>query len=187
MLLTRTMLRHHVPGGEGTGVHYDQLFLRQASAYFLTAWVPIGDIAYNGGGLIYLERSVELGKAIEADFSRRAEADGMTKEEQISAFNRNMTATGILSNHPAAFEEEHARIAEEIGMGGRDYEWLIANYEAGDVVFHHPCRIHASCANEDPGGRIRLSTDLRFYSKKDFDEGRADERWMKLWTPGDGL
>jgi len=42
VLLRRTMLRHNVPGGLSTAVHYDKLFLRGGEAYFLTAWVPIG-------------------------------------------------------------------------------------------------------------------------------------------------
>lgn len=42
VLLKRTMLRHNVPGGSSTAVHYDKLFLRGGEAYFLTAWVPIG-------------------------------------------------------------------------------------------------------------------------------------------------
>lgn len=42
ILLRRTMLRHNIPGGLSTGVHYDKLFLRDGGAYFLTAWVPIG-------------------------------------------------------------------------------------------------------------------------------------------------
>ena len=42
VLLRRTMLRHNIPGGLSTGVHYDKLFLRGGGAYFLTAWVPIG-------------------------------------------------------------------------------------------------------------------------------------------------
>lgn len=42
VLLKRTMLRHNVPGGLSTGVHYDKLFLRGGEAFFLTAWVPIG-------------------------------------------------------------------------------------------------------------------------------------------------
>ena len=76
ILLQRTMLRHNIPGGLSTGIHYDKLFLRDGGAYFLTAWVPIGeslpsspfnlprssaevtlflgDISVNGGGLIYL-------------------------------------------------------------------------------------------------------------------------------------
>lgn len=42
VLLRRTMLRHNIPGGLSTGIHYDKLFLRDGGAYFLTAWVPIG-------------------------------------------------------------------------------------------------------------------------------------------------
>ena len=188
VLLQRTMLRHNVPGGDSTGVHYDKLFLRGGDAFFLTAWVPIGDISCTGGGLIYLEDSVRLGQAIEDDFNQRAK--DFNPEERISAFNRNMTDIGILSDHPMMFEEEHRQIAHKAGMSGRTYRWLIADYEAGDVVFHHPCSIHASCDNEDPHDKIRLSTDLRFYDKKCFEDGaevKADKRWMKLWEPGDGL
>ena len=185
VLLDRTMLRHNVPGGFSTGVHYDKLFLRGGDAFFLTAWVPIGDTAYNGGGLIYLEDSAQLGQAIEDDFNDRAK--DFTMEEKISAFNQNMTATGILSDHPEIFHRDHKAIAEKIGRESKGYRWLTANYEAGDVVFHHPCSIHASGRNEDVQNRIRLSTDLRFYNKKDYDEGNADERWMVIWRPGDGL
>ena len=185
VLLERTMLRHNVPHGAATGVHYDKLFLRGGDAYFLTAWVPIGDIAPNGGGLIYLENSAALGQAIEDDFMRR-NAD-MTQEQRVSAFNALMTSTGVLCGDPITFQEKHEHIAEAAGMGGRPYRWLVNNYEAGDVVFHQPCSIHGSTTNEDAGGRIRLSSDLRFYDKKAYDEGKADERWMKLWTPGDGL
>jgi phytanoyl-CoA hydroxylase len=185
VLLQRTMLRHNVPGGESTGVHYDRLFLRAGDAFFLTAWVPIGDILPSGGGLIYLDDGRRLGEAIEDDFTERAK--DFTPEEKISAFNRNMTDIGILSNHPTQFQEEHHHIAVKANQANREYKWLVANYEAGDIVFHHPCSVHASCSNEDPEGRIRLSTDLRFYSKADYDQGTADTRWMKLWWPGDGL
>jgi hypothetical protein len=64
------------------------------------------------------------------------------------------------------------------------HKWLVTNYEAGDVVFHDPYSIHASGRNEDPTGRIRLSTDLRFYEK---DDPGIDKRWFKIWAPGDGL
>ncbi|KAL9109137.1 MAG: hypothetical protein Q9227_006228 [Pyrenula ochraceoflavens] len=185
ILLDRTLLRHNVPHGRSTGVHYDKLFLRGGDAYFLTAWVPIGDIKFNGGGLIYLENSAGFGEAIENDFTRRAAE--MTPEERVSAFNANMNSNGILSENPNIFERDHDHIAKASAKMGNGYKWLIANYKAGDVVFHHPCTIHTSCSNEDTEGRIRLSTDLRFYDKKDFDDGKADNRWMKIWTPGDGL
>ncbi len=42
ILLRRTMIRHSVPGGVSTGIHYDKIFLRDGDSFFLTAWVPIG-------------------------------------------------------------------------------------------------------------------------------------------------
>ena len=182
VLLQRTMLRHNVPGGKGTGVHYDKLFLRGGDAFFLTAWVPIGDVRHDGGGLVYLENSVNVGDAIENDFNERAK--DFTLGEKISAFNRNMTDTGILNDNPPDFESMYAGL---VGRHEKEWKWLVADYEAGDVVFHHPTMVHGSVSNMDPDGKIRLSTDLRFYDKKDFDAGHADDRWMKYWTMGDGL
>ncbi|KIW64175.1 hypothetical protein PV04_09128 [Phialophora macrospora] len=180
VLVKRTMLRHNIPGGQSTGVHYDKLFLRGGDAFFLTAWVPIGDISPQGGGLVYLEESTGLGKAIEDDFYARAKE--FTLEEKISAFNCNMTATGVLSMDPMVFQQDNEHLSKKT-----NFRWLVADYEAGDVVFHLPFTIHTAAANDDPGGRIRLSTDLRFYDKKDVDAGATDERWNKYWTPGDGL
>ena len=185
VMLRRTLLRHSVPGGDSTGIHYDRLFLRGGSAYFLTAWVPIGDTTSRGGGLYYLADSARLGQAMEDDFSERAK--DLTPEEKVSAFNRNMATTGYLADHPDEFVEEHRRVAEQEGTASKGYKWLIANFEAGDVVFHHPCTIHGSFGNDDPEGRIRLSTDLRFYDKKEFDRGLADNRWMNTWEAGDRL
>ncbi|KAJ6447022.1 phytanoyl-CoA dioxygenase [Purpureocillium lavendulum] len=175
VLLRRTMLRHNVPGGLSTAVHYDKLFLRGGDAYFLTAWVPIGDISQTGGGLMYLSDSTPLGRSIEDDFTQRAAQ--MTHEERISAFNVNMEKYGQLSQNAAEFRDAHR------GGQGALRRWLVADYEAGDVVFHDPYMIHTSTRNEDEARRIRLSTDLRFYR-----EGSdLDKRWMKFWTPGDGL
>ncbi len=133
-----------------------------------------GDISPTGGGLIYLSDSASLGREIEDDFTQRAQT--MTREERISAFNVNMTKFGTLSGNAADFQEKHQK-----SDGQR--AWLVAGYEAGDVVFHDPYMIHTSTLNEDPEGKIRLSTDLRFYR-----EGSdLDQRWMRFWTPGDGL
>ena len=172
VMVKRTLLRHNVPHGLSTGIHYDKLFLRAGEAEFLTGWVPIGDCSAGGGGLMYLENSTELGKRIESDFWKRAES--FTPEEKINAFNVNMMRDGQLSHD-----------AEHFGRTVADgkMRWLTANFEAGDVVFHNPYMIHGASKNEDPRGSIRLSTDLRFY-----EEGAAlDKRWMQIWTPDDGL
>ncbi|KAM3417893.1 hypothetical protein BST61_g6113 [Cercospora zeina] len=86
-------------------------------------------------------------------------------------------------------EIEEGEYGIGIGGGGGDGEkkarkWIMAKYEAGDVVFHNPYMIHGAIKNDDPNGRIRLSTDLRFY-----EEGSdLDTRWMRgVWRPDDGL
>lgn len=56
--LRRTLLRNNIPGSKPIGVHYDQIFLRHGDPTSVTAWVPMGDIKLNGGGLIYLENGM---------------------------------------------------------------------------------------------------------------------------------
>ncbi|KIW98103.1 uncharacterized protein Z519_01687 [Cladophialophora bantiana CBS 173.52] len=129
------------------GVHYDKLFLRGGDAFFLTAWVPLGDVTATGGGLVYLEDSTSLTKAIEDDFG-----------------------------------QDHEHLAKKT-----KFNWFVADFEAGDVVFRLPYTIHTAAANNDPHGRIRLSTDLRFYDKKDVEASATHERWNKFWTPDDGI
>ncbi|KAF2171126.1 hypothetical protein M409DRAFT_19097 [Zasmidium cellare ATCC 36951] len=180
ILIKRTLLRHNVPQGFSTGIHYDKIFLRAGEADFLTAWVPIGDCKAEGGGLMYLENSTDVGKAMEEDFNSRAKE--LSPEERINGFNVNMARDGQLS-HDAV--ELTSAIQEGVHGGERmKRRWLVGDYEAGDVVFHNPYMIHGAVKNEDPNGRIRLSTDLRFY-----EEGsELDERWMRdVWRPGDGL
>jgi phytanoyl-CoA hydroxylase len=158
--------------GTATKVHFDQCFLRGAPATSLTAWVPIGDIPPESGGLLYLENSVPLGQAFEEEFTKNNAS--LSDAERLSAFNVNMMDRGNLSRDAGEF-------AREKGQGRR---WLVADYEAGDVVFHHPCMIHASGVNRDPKGRIRLATDLRFADRA----APYDERWAyKYFEPGDGL
>lgn len=99
--LPRSLLRCAVPGGETTPVHYDQIFLRAGPPTSVTAWVPIGDVELEGGGLIYLDRSGEVGRQYEMDFSK-ANA-GLSDEERISAFNKNMSAGGWLDRNASQF------------------------------------------------------------------------------------
>lgn len=152
---------------------------------------------------MYMENSTDVGKAMEADFMKRAEH--LSPEERINGFNVNMAKDGQLSHNAV-------ELTKDIMTGRWDdtsrivkpRRWLVGNYvsrrallscmmltgfpspfqEAGDVVFHNPYMIHGAIKNEDPLGRIRLSTDLRFYK-----EGSdLDQRWMRdTWRPDDGL
>ena len=133
---------------------------------------------------MYLEHSDDIGREMEADFMARA-AD-FTPEERINGFNKNMARDGQLSHNVKDMSDslfagtfEGTKVTK-----GQKRRWLIGNFEAGDVVFHNPYLIHGAVKNEDPQGRIRLSTDLRFY-----EEGASlDKRWMQqVWRSDDGL
>lgn len=123
--LTRTLLRNNMPGNKAVGVHYDQIFLRHGDDRALTAWVPIGDVKIDGGGLIYLEKGHDIGAEIERDFAERARAAGFSDEERKHAYNKNMMGGGLLTEEPLAFAREHGR------------RWLLTEYEAGDVILHN--------------------------------------------------
>ena len=185
----RTLLRNNIPGNKAIGVHYDQIFLRHGEPTSVTAWVPIGDVKLDGGGLIYLEKGHLLGAEQEEKFTSEAKSSGLTEEEAKNAFNQNMMSTGLLSEGPKEFAERF------------DRRWLVTEYEAGDVVLHNPFAIHASTLNYSRNNVIRLATDLRFVdSSRPWDtvssatlgwkRQSADEefqRWSKQYTLGDGV
>ena len=125
----------------------------------------MGDIKLDGGGLIYLENGHTLGAEQEVAFTEKAKASGLTEEEARNAFNQNMMSTGLLSEGPKEFAETFNK------------KWLVAAYEAGDVVLHNSFAIHASTINKDPRNVIRLATDLRFVdSSKPWDTVSAERR-----------
>jgi ectoine hydroxylase-related dioxygenase (phytanoyl-CoA dioxygenase family) len=152
-----------------TPAHYDLVYLRGGTSHLVTAWIPIGDIPVEMGGLTYLEGSHRIGRDMEAEF-QRSSAD-LTPEERVSAFNRHMTAGGWVS-------KDLPDMAERF-----DTRWLVADYEAGDVMLHSPFMIHASTTNQDDGRRLRLSTDIRFQKVDD----EIDARWNNHWSLDDML
>jgi ectoine hydroxylase-related dioxygenase (phytanoyl-CoA dioxygenase family) len=154
---------------EDTGAHYDFTYLRCGTDKFLTCWIPLGDTSIEMGGLIYLNNSTEIGKRIEQKFNDSL----LDFPPRIRQAIRGKGMGGI------------GWIGQNLGETARLYhqQWLAADYEAGDVVFHNPYIIHASSSNEDLANRIRLSTDIR-YRRVD---SNADPRWGQVWRPNDGL
>jgi ectoine hydroxylase-related dioxygenase (phytanoyl-CoA dioxygenase family) len=152
-----------------TPAHYDLIYLRGGSSRVVTVWIPIGDVPVEMGGVCYLEGSHALGRQMEAEFTRNAL--DLTPEERISAYNKKMTEGGWVSKDlPDMAERFNTR-------------WLVADYEAGDVMIHSPFMIHASTTNVDPKNRIRLSTDIRFQNVDD----EIDIRWNNHWSLNDML
>jgi len=166
----RKIIRHTRPQDPNcTGAHYDLIYLRAGTDRVCTSWIPIGDIPVELGGLVYLEGSDALGRRMEAEYSRQA-AD-LSPAERISAYNRHMAAGGwVTKNLPD--------LAKRL-----DTRWLLADYETGDMVVHSPYMIHAATMNVDPGGRMRLSTDIRYQRVQD----EIDTRWQNHWSLDDML
>lgn len=169
-LHTRKIMRFTHPGeSHCTGGHYDLIYLRAGTDRLCTSWIPLGDVPVEMGGLIYLEHSDAVGRQMEAEFSVKNAS--LPPEERISAYNRNMREAGWIST-------------DLVNMAQRfKSRWLIADYEAGDMVIHSPYMIHAATQNRDPLNRMRLSTDIRFQRAAD----SVDPRWANHWLPDDNL
>jgi Phytanoyl-CoA dioxygenase (PhyH) len=166
----RKLIRFTSPNTNvATPAHYDLVYLRGGTSNIVTVWIPIGDISVADGGLVYLKNSHALGVQMENEF-RRKSVD-LSPEEQINAYNRNMTEGGWVSNNLPEMAEKF------------DTQWLAADYQAGDVVLHSPFMIHASTNNANPRGRLRLSTDIRFQNVDD----EIDARWSNHWSLDDML
>lgn len=166
----RKIMRFTQPGTDvATPAHYDLVYLRGGTSRVVTAWIPIGDISVDMGGLVYLEGSHAIGLKMEEEF-RRQNAE-LSPEEAISAYNRNMTEGGWVS-------KDLPDMAERF-----DTRWLVADYEAGDVMLHSPFMIHASTTNQSQENRIRLSTDIRYQNVDD----EVDARWNNHWSLNDML
>jgi len=166
----RKIIRFTHPGSDQcTGGHYDLIYLRAGTDTFSTSWIPLGDIPVEMGGVIYLEHSDAVGRQMEAEFSVKNAT--LPPEERISAYNRNMREGGWVSTNLVAMADRF------------NSRWLIADYEAGDMVIHSPYMIHAATGNRDPLNRMRLSTDIRYQRVVD----PIDRRWAKDWVPDDNL
>jgi hypothetical protein len=166
----RKILRHTRPGeGRATPAHYDLVYLRGGTERIVTSWIPIGDTPTEMGGLCYLEGSHALGRQLEREF--QAASTDLKPEERIGAYNKHMKAGGWISDNLPEMADQFER------------RWLIADYEAGDIMLHSPFMVHAATANDSSENRIRLSTDIRYQNVRD----EIDARWGNHWSLDDML
>jgi ectoine hydroxylase-related dioxygenase (phytanoyl-CoA dioxygenase family) len=165
----RKIIRYTTPGGgRATGAHYDLIYLRSGTDRVCSSWIPLGDTPIEMGGLAYLEGSDALGRKMEAEFSERNKE--LSRAEQINAYNKNMGQGWLTKDLPTLAEKADGR-------------WLVADYEAGDMVIHSAYTIHAATDNTDAQGRMRLSTDIRYQNVRD----EIDARWENHWALDDML
>jgi ectoine hydroxylase-related dioxygenase (phytanoyl-CoA dioxygenase family) len=166
----RKLLRHTHPGERrATPAHYDLVYLRGGTDRIVTSWIPIGDTPTEMGGLCYLEGSHALGRRLEAEFN--AASGDLAAADRVSAYNKHMKAGGWISDNLPEMAEQF------------DSRWLVADYEAGDVMLHSPFMVHAATSNDGKAKRIRLSTDIRYQNVRD----EIDARWGNHWSLDDML
>lgn len=141
--------------GHGTRPHCDVVYMGRGTHELYTAWIPYGDVSFEVGGLMILEKShlqaARIQKYLKSDVDTYCE----------NAPDRHgWKFGGALSTNPASLREK---------FGGR---WLSAEFRMGDLLTFRIDTIHASLDNHT--NRIRLSTDTRYQLASE----PVDERWV---------
>lgn len=147
--LPRAILRHF-PGGtaRSSRAHTDHDYMDRGSGRVLTTWIPAGDCAVRGGGLVYLEDSGSIG---------RAELD------ELRAVTDRPGDTRPISH-------DLGLVARRLGR-----RWLCTDYRAGDVAVHTPWVVHA--ALDTATRTARVSVDVRFARRDAAPDERWDRPW----------
>lgn len=156
-----TWLRTIAPG-RGTLPHCDIVYMGRGTKALYTAWVPLGDITYDIGGLMILEKS-----HLQADKLRRyLESDVDTQCSNLPADDPKAKRLdgwakgGALTQNPVTLRNR---------LGGR---WLSSEFRAGDALIFPMNTVHASLDNQSPC--FRISSDSRYQLASE----PADERWI---------
>jgi len=152
-----------VPGGaSGVFPHCDTVYMSRGSKNVFTAWVPIGDVSIDLGGLIILEGSHLRPETLGGYYEKDVDAYCLDSDDaaHIESGNLQNLWDGRLSENPVKLRRE---------LGGR---WLTADYRAGDLLTFTMRTVHASLDNHSD--RWRLSSDSRYQPADEPHDGR----WM---------
>lgn len=149
--------------GFGTKPHCDVVYMGRGTRDRLyTAWVPMGDVPVEVGGLMILEGSHKQKDRLRSylDLDVDAYCTNGRHAEQIESGDKLWEKDGALSKNPVSLREK---------LGGR---WLTTSFRAGDLLTFPMNTVHASLDN--PSEFIRLSSDSRYQPVSE----PADERWV---------
>jgi len=166
-----TWFRAVPAGGRGTTPHCDVVYMSRGTHNLYTAWVPIGDVPLQVGGLMILENSHCQQERLSAYLSRDVD-DYCTNRPDAADIEAGQKLwqdwDGRLSSNPVTLREK---------LGGR---WLTTGFEAGDVLTFGISTVHASLDNRSD--RFRLSSDSRYQLALE----PADARWIGERPVGHG-
>jgi len=160
-----------VSPGTGTPPHCDHVYMGRGTDTLYTAWVPLGDVSLEMGGLMVLENSHKIERL--RDNYCRKDVDSFCTNRRDDDYadmggGGNIRSGGWLSNKPAKLRER---------LGGR---WLTNEFRAGDLLTFSTFLVHASLDNQT--NHIRLSSDSRYQRASE----PADERWIGVEPIGHG-
>ena len=158
-----TWLRCISPG-LGTPSHCDIVYMGRGTRRLYTAWVPLGDIDFQMGGLMVLENSHKNAR-LQATYGQR-DVDSYCSNRADDPARTASGLNGWLSEDPNQIRR---------ALGGR---WLTAEYKAGDVVIFCMDLVHGGMDNRTD--RLRMSSDSRYQLASE----PADERWIGENPPG---
>jgi ectoine hydroxylase-related dioxygenase (phytanoyl-CoA dioxygenase family) len=148
-LLPRQIMRHFWSGTRrASRAHTDYDYMALGTDQVVTTWIPVGDCPLETGGLIYLDRSWELG------------------QDELS---RLRTVTDRADDRRPISHD----LAWTVRETGR--RWLWADYHTGDLTVHSPHIVHASLDTMTTA--MRLSVDLRFQRRGDLVDRRWSSPW----------
>ncbi len=158
-----TWLRCLSPG-PGTPSHCDIVYMGRGTRKLYTAWVPLGDVGFEMGGLMVLEGS-HKNERLHATYGQR-DVDTYCSNRSHDQARTSTGQNGWLSEDPNRIRQS---------LGGR---WLTAEYKAGDVVIFCMDLVHGGIDNRSD--RLRISSDSRYQLASE----PADERWIGENPPG---
>ncbi len=153
-----------VSHGLGTPSHCDVVYMGRGTHHLYTAWVPLGDVSYDLGGLMVLEGS-HKNERLRQTYGKR-DVDSFCSNRPNDPARTANGYNGFLSEDPRQIRNT---------LGGR---WLVSEYQAGDVVIFGMNLVHGGMDNRTH--RLRLSSDSRYQLASE----PADERWIGENPPG---
>lgn len=163
-----TWLRTIAPG-KGTYPHCDVVYMGRGTHEVYTAWVPLGDVPLNVGGLIVLEGSHKNTPSLEE--YRHMDVDtacqNIPGRSQTDAAGRPYFGA-IGDNTPSLRQELGCRLL------------TCPEFKMGDLLTFSVYTVHGSLDNQST--EIRMSSDSRYQLKS----LPIDERWVGEHPPGHG-
>ena len=163
-----TWLRAIGPGG-GTHPLCDVVYMGRGTPDLYTAWVPLGDVPLEVGGLVVLEGS-HRDAELRAGYCTLDVDTACTNQPGVSQPNAaGYPGFGALSMDPTEVQRR---------VGGR---FLTAReYRMGDLLTFSIFTVHGSLDNQS--NTVRLSSDSRYQLASE----PLDERWIGEHPPAHG-